>query len=71
MNILLTKINSRYLWVSNGKTHNKFCNLYQKIKKNKKKKKRGEKVVGFSKIGFFLGGSTVNKIISFTFNGWD
>ena len=65
MNILLTKINSRYLGVSNGKTHNKFCNLYQK------KKKRGEKVVGFSKIGFFLGGSTVNKIISFTFNGWD
>ena len=65
MNILLTKINSRYLGVSNGKTHNKFCNLYQK------KKKRGEKVVGLSKIGFFLGGSMVNKIISFTFNGWD
>ena len=35
----------------------------------KKKKKRGEKVVGLSKIGFFLGGSMVNKIISFTFNG--
>ena len=49
MNILLTKINSRYLGVSNGKTHNKFCNLYQK------KKKRGEKVVGLSKIGFFWG----------------
>ena len=41
------------------------------IKREKRKKKRGEKVVGFSKIGFFLGGSTVNKIISFTFNGWD
>ena len=34
-------------------------------------KKKSEKVVGLSKIGFFLGGSTVNKIISFTFNGWD
>ena len=33
------------------------------------KKKRGEKVVGLSKIGFFWGGSMVNKIISFTFNG--
>ena len=51
MNILLTKINPRYLGVSNGKTHNKFCNLYQK---KKKKKKRGEKVVGLSKIGFFF-----------------
>ena len=43
MNILLTKINSRYLGVSNGKTHNKFCNLYQKRKKKRNKKKEVKK----------------------------
>ena len=43
--------------------------IYTKKEKKKKQKKRGEKVVGLSKIGFFLGGSMVNKIISFTFNG--
>ena len=62
-NILLTKINSRYLGVTNGKTHNKLCNLY----------KKSEKMVGLSKIGILLGEgggeSIVNKIISFTFNG--
>ena len=62
MNILL---NSRYLGVTKGKTHNKFYNLY------KKKWKSG----WFEQNRFFVGGgggeSTVNKIISFTFNGWD
>ena len=43
MNILL---NSRYLGVTKGKTHNKFYNLY---------KKKSEKVVGLNKIGFLLG----------------
>ena len=57
MNILLTKINSRYLGVSNGKHITNFV-IY-----TKKEKKRGEKVVGLSKIGFFWGDQRSIKLL--------